>query len=72
MRASDSSARSTVVIADLDNLKAFNDYYGYPKADGVIRQTGDILREVVTAHGTADNVARDRPASESSHGALKT
>lgn len=24
---------------DLDNLKAFNDYYGFAKADGVIRQT---------------------------------
>ena len=36
---------------DLDNLKAFNDYYGYAKADGVIRQTGDIVREVVTRAG---------------------
>ncbi len=32
---------------DLDNLKAYNDYYGFAKADGVIRQTGDLLREVV-------------------------
>mgnify|MGYP006137575059 CR=1 FL=1 len=31
---------------DLDNLKAYNDYYGFAKADGVIRQTGDLLREV--------------------------
>ncbi len=38
---------------DLDNLKAFNDYYGYAKADGVIRQTGDIIREVVSVEGTA-------------------
>jgi PAS domain S-box-containing protein len=36
---------------DLDNLKAFNDYYGYAKADGVILQTGDIVREVVTRVG---------------------
>src|SRR5262249_10848561 len=36
---------------DLDNLKSFNDYYGYAKADGVIRQTGDILREVVAREG---------------------
>jgi GGDEF domain-containing protein len=45
----------TLCYLDLDNLKAFNDYYGYPKADGVIRQTGDILREVVTAHGTPED-----------------
>jgi PAS domain S-box-containing protein len=36
---------------DLDNLKAFNDYYGYAKADGVILQTGDIVREVVARAG---------------------
>src|SRR4030095_5999720 len=36
---------------DLDNLKAFNDYYGYAKADGVIRQTGDLVREVVAREG---------------------
>ncbi len=36
---------------DLDNLKAFNDYYGYAKADGVIRQTGDLIRDVVAREG---------------------
>ncbi|MBL8913493.1 MAG: diguanylate cyclase, partial [Archangium sp.] len=36
---------------DLDNLKAFNDFYGFAKADGVVRQTADILREVVTQFG---------------------
>jgi PAS domain S-box-containing protein len=36
---------------DLDNLKAFNDYYSYAKADGVIRQTGDIIREIIQREG---------------------
>ena len=36
---------------DLDNLKAFNDYYGIARADGVIRQLGDLLREVITREG---------------------
>ncbi|HWO23838.1 MAG TPA: response regulator [Kofleriaceae bacterium] len=36
---------------DLDNLKAFNDYYGYAKANAVIRQTGDVIRQVVHRHG---------------------
>ncbi len=36
---------------DLDNLKAFNDYYGYAKANAVIRQTGDVIRAVVTRTG---------------------
>jgi DNA-binding response OmpR family regulator/signal transduction histidine kinase len=45
----------TLCYLDLDNLKAFNDYYGYPKADAVIRQTGDLMREVVGAHGRPDD-----------------
>jgi signal transduction histidine kinase/GGDEF domain-containing protein len=36
---------------DLDNLKAYNDTYGYAKADGVVLQTAAILREVVALHG---------------------
>jgi signal transduction histidine kinase/DNA-binding response OmpR family regulator len=36
---------------DLDNLKAFNDYYGYAKANAVIRQTGDVIRHVVQRTG---------------------
>ena len=36
---------------DLDNLKAFNDYYGYAKANAVIRQTGDVIRYVVQRCG---------------------
>ncbi len=36
---------------DLDNLKAYNDYYGFAKADGVVRQTGDLLREIVAQEG---------------------
>jgi signal transduction histidine kinase/DNA-binding response OmpR family regulator len=40
-----------LTYADLDNLKAYNDTYGYAKADGVVLQTAGILREVVAAHG---------------------
>lgn len=36
---------------DLDNLKAYNDYYGFAKADGVVRQTGDLMREVFAQDG---------------------
>lgn len=36
---------------DLDNLKAYNDYYGYAKANAVIRQTSDVIRYVVQRCG---------------------
>lgn len=40
-----------LTYVDLDNLKAFNDTYGYAKADGVIVQTAGILRHAVAEHG---------------------
>jgi PAS domain S-box-containing protein len=46
-----SGAEWAFCYLDLDNLKAFNDYYGYAKADGVILQTGDIVREVASRCG---------------------
>jgi DNA-binding response OmpR family regulator/signal transduction histidine kinase len=36
---------------DLDNLKAYNDTYGYAKADGVLLQTAGILRDLVAGRG---------------------
>jgi len=36
-----------VLYADLDNFKAFNDYYGYVYGDKIIRLTGRILRDIV-------------------------
>ena len=53
-RASSSSASNgewAFCYLDLDNLKAFNDYYGYAKANAVIRQTGDVIRHVITRSG---------------------
>ncbi len=48
LRAGDSAV---ACYLDLDNLKAFNDYYGYAKANAVIRQTGDVIRHVITRQG---------------------
>ncbi len=39
---------------DLDDFKAYNDHYGYAKADGVLVQIGDLLRQVVDEVGGAD------------------
>jgi CheY-like chemotaxis protein len=50
-RRLDAGVPFALSYADLDNLKAYNDTYGYAKADGVVLQTAGILREVVAAHG---------------------
>lgn len=36
--------------ADLDNFKAYNDYYGYQYGDGLIKTTSEIIRDVVYSH----------------------
>jgi signal transduction histidine kinase/DNA-binding response OmpR family regulator len=46
-----SDTTAVACYLDLDNLKAFNDYYGYAKANAVIRQTGDVIRHIVTRSG---------------------
>ena len=47
--------RFALCYLDLDNLKAYNDYYGYAKADGVIQQTGDLIRKAVEKLGTTND-----------------
>ena len=37
---------------DIDDFKAYNDYYGFLKGSEVIRATGQILRQAVQAHGS--------------------
>lgn len=39
-----------VCYADLDNLKAYNDHYGYIQASELIRTTGEIIRDMVGHH----------------------
>jgi signal transduction histidine kinase/DNA-binding response OmpR family regulator len=45
-------SKAVACYLDLDNLKAFNDYYGYAKANAVIRQTSDVIRYVVQRSGS--------------------
>ncbi|MGE5183917.1 MAG: response regulator [Acidobacteriota bacterium] len=50
-RIASSDQHAVACYLDLDNLKAFNDYYGYAKANAVIRQTSDVIRHVVQRWG---------------------
>ena len=50
-RLENGDSAAVACYLDLDNLKAFNDYYGYAKANAVIRQTGDVIRNVVVQSG---------------------
>ena len=46
-RQLDMGSEFAVCYADLDNFKAYNDYYGYMYGDKVIKLTGRIMRDVV-------------------------
>jgi diguanylate cyclase (GGDEF)-like protein len=43
-----------VCYVDLDNMKAYNDVYGYIKGSEVIKMTGDIILEVVRNNAEED------------------
>jgi diguanylate cyclase (GGDEF)-like protein len=43
------------IYSDIDNFKAFNDYYGYAKGDEVIRTTARILTSAIQKAGNRDD-----------------
>jgi len=43
------------IYSDIDNFKAFNDYYGYAKGDDVIRATARILATAISKAGNRDD-----------------
>jgi diguanylate cyclase (GGDEF)-like protein len=43
------------MYADIDNFKAFNDYYGYSRGDDAIKITAEILVDVVKEKGNPDD-----------------
>ncbi len=45
------SAPVTVIMIDADNFKNFNDTYGHPEGDRVLRSVADIIRSVVPGEG---------------------
>ncbi|MCK4573368.1 MAG: diguanylate cyclase [candidate division Zixibacteria bacterium] len=47
VRQIDMGAEIAICYADLDNFKAYNDYYGYHYGDKVVRLTARIIKDVV-------------------------
>ena len=47
MRQLEMQAEFAICYADLDNFKAYNDYYGYHYGDKIIRLTSKIIRDTV-------------------------
>jgi diguanylate cyclase (GGDEF)-like protein len=48
----DSGLLFAFCLIDLDNFKAYNDYYGYARGNQVIKNTAQIIENAVKKHGT--------------------
>ncbi|MDB5841599.1 MAG: histidine kinase [Herminiimonas sp.] len=49
----------TVIIADLNNLKAVNDQWGHAAGDGLLRRAGEVLAEAIEAPSYAARIGGD-------------
>ena len=45
--------RVAIIFCDIDNFKKLNDTQGHHKADGVLKQVADIIREETAGIGAA-------------------
>jgi diguanylate cyclase (GGDEF)-like protein len=50
-----SEARFVFMYADIDNFKAFNDFYGYRRGDDAIKLTAEVIVEAVKSRGNGDD-----------------
>jgi PleD family two-component response regulator len=48
-------AKFVFMYADVDNFKAFNDYYGYKRGDDAIKLTAEVIVEAVKTCGNGDD-----------------
>ncbi len=58
-RASTERFRVTLLIFDLDGFKHFNDAYGHPAGDEVIRETSQLFRRLCRQHDIVARYAGD-------------
>lgn len=49
----------TVLLFDIDNFKSYNDHYGHPVGDEVLRQAGKIMKQCCRAHDVVARVGGD-------------
>ena len=42
-------------LMDIDNFKAYNDHYGYPRGNELIQATADIVSRAVSEHGGGED-----------------
>lgn len=58
-RASDERFRVTLLLFDIDDFKTYNDRFGHPAGDEILREAGRLLRSVVREHDIVARVGGD-------------
>ena len=57
--ACEDGRRRTLLLFDLDGFKTYNDTFGHPAGDALLRRLGTALRDAVDGHGAAYRLGGD-------------
>ncbi len=49
----------TLMIFDIDNFKSYNDRYGHPSGDQILRETARLMQSVVRSHDVVARIGGD-------------
>jgi len=63
-RRAASSGSFAFCSLDLHNLRGYNEHYGFAKTSGLIRQTGDLLNEIIKKFGSGDDFLGHVPGDD--------
>jgi diguanylate cyclase (GGDEF)-like protein len=58
-RAAEQRRRVTFMLFDIDNFKGYNDRYGHPVGDQIIRETGQLFRQCCRKHDVVTRMGGD-------------
>ncbi len=58
-RAKKKSSRVTVLIFDIDDFKHYNDVYGHPAGDSILKQAGILMQRCCRSHDVVGRIGGD-------------
>lgn len=58
-RAQTERSRVTLMVFDIDNFKHYNDRYGHPAGDEILRETARLMQSVVRPHDVVARIGGD-------------
>ena len=62
-RARETNGRVTLLVFDIDNFKHYNDVYGHPAGDEILRQAAILMRRCCRSHDVVGRIGGDEFAA---------